>query len=119
MVDMIRANFVALGVAIAILVVVAAWWHYRAAEGFEDGEDSASARPARLNASEQELFEDLTQNRLSEKEIQKLVSAGILTENLVEKFLAKLENADASTSKEVEVEGFAASEQMFSPASGF
>lgn len=46
---------------------------------------------ADLSKKEQELFEDLKNNKLSEKEVMNLVKTGILNEALVEKFLAKLD----------------------------
>lgn len=44
-----------------------------------------------MNKKEQELFEDLKNNKLSDKDITNLVKTGILNEALVEKFLAKLD----------------------------
>lgn len=44
-----------------------------------------------MTKKEQELFEDLKNNKLSDKEITNLVKTGILNEVLVEKFLAKLD----------------------------
>lgn len=43
-----------------------------------------------LSPSEHELFEDLINNRLDEREIQDMVDNGKLTEETIEKFLAKL-----------------------------
>lgn len=54
-----------------------------------------------LNKQEQELFEQITKNSLSDNDLKKLISAGILTENMVEKFLNKIdEGADEK------IEGF-------------
>lgn len=48
-------------------------------EGFSD-----------MSKKEKELFEDLKENKLSTEEITDLVKGGVLTEKLVEKFLAQL-----------------------------
>lgn len=43
-----------------------------------------------LTQKEKELFQDLKENKLSTEEITDLVKGGVLTEKLVEKFLAEL-----------------------------
>lgn len=43
-----------------------------------------------LTTKEKELFQDLKENKLSTEEITDLVKGGVLTEKLVEKFLAEL-----------------------------
>ena len=43
-----------------------------------------------MTQKEKELFEDLKDNKLSTEEITDLVKGGVLTEKLVEKFLAQL-----------------------------
>lgn len=57
-----------------------------------------------LSKKEQELFEDLKNNKLSEKEVMNLVKTGILNEALVEKFLAKLDaSAEELASEDAEL----------------
>lgn len=58
--------------------------HFSATEEFDD-------QPVDdLTQKEKELFEDLKDNKLSTEEITDLVKGGVLTEKLVEKFLAQL-----------------------------
>lgn len=64
-------------------------------------EEKPAAAP--MNKQEQELFEQITKNSLSNTDLKKLISAGILTENMVEKFLNKLSNPEE---KEEKIEGF-------------
>lgn len=63
---------------------------------------ATEAKPAdkAMTPKEQELFEDLKNNKLSEKEIMSLVKSGILNEVLVEKFLAKLDASAAEIREE-------------------
>lgn len=65
-------------------------------------EPAAATKPAdkAMTPKEQELFEDLKNNKLSEKEIMSLVKSGILNEVLVEKFLAKLDASAAEIRSE-------------------
>lgn len=66
-------------------------------ENFEDVKetkkegDSDFKKAGDLSAKEKELFENLKENKLSDEEINKLVKAKVLTEDLVEKFLEKLQ----------------------------
>ena len=66
------------------------WWKKdKNIEGFAD-------KPA-LTPREQELFEDLANNRLSENEVTSLVNSGIINDNLISKFLHQL---DANTMRD-------------------
>jgi hypothetical protein len=67
-------------------------------ENFEDKEDkkeekkeSSGGAASDLTPKEQELFQDLKDNKLSTEQITELVKGGILTEALVEKFLNQLD----------------------------
>lgn len=64
--------------------------------------DRPAAAP--LNKQEQELFEQITKNSLSNTDLKKLISAGILTENMVEKFLNKID--EGVEGSEEKIEGF-------------
>jgi PBP1b-binding outer membrane lipoprotein LpoB len=69
-------------------------------ENFEDAkkesDEVVSTKPADLSAKEKELFENLKENKLSDDEINKLVKAKVLTEDLVEKFLEKLQTEEVT-----------------------
>jgi hypothetical protein len=44
-----------------------------------------------MSAQEEELFEDLKQNKLSEQDIKKLIEEGMLNDSTIDKFLKKLD----------------------------
>jgi hypothetical protein len=56
-----------------------------------------------LSSKEQELFEDLKENKLSTEQITDLVKGGVLTEKLVEKFLNELNVPVEENVKEVDI----------------
>jgi hypothetical protein len=56
----------------------------------DDDTDSHDDPQGDLSPTEKELFEDLKNNKLNNEQISDLVSGGVLTEKLVEKFLAQL-----------------------------
>jgi len=58
------------------------WWSTNV-EGFAD-------KPV-LTPREEELFEDLSNNRLSESDIENLVNSGVINDNLISKFLHQLD----------------------------
>lgn len=58
----------------------------------EEGGD-VEQMSAELTPRERELFEDLKDNKLTNEQIGELVSGGVLTEKLVEKFLDQLNSA--------------------------
>ena len=68
----------------------------------EEEKTSTTETPV-MNKQEQELFEQITKNSLSNDDLKKLISAGILTENMVEKFLNKIDEG-----AEEKIEGFCA-----------
>lgn len=125
-----QLSYLLLGAILAIFIAVAVgfgcrcgrmpWEGFKAGDAADGGKEEGGAdtktaagkratAPPALNTKEQELFDNLTKNRLSDKEIEKLVRAGILTENLVEKFLSKLDkDADPVTKPDLGgLEGFA------------
>lgn len=78
-------------------------------EGFADKpEKEKPVDPsAPLTPQENELFEDLKNNRLNEEDIKTLVQNNVLNEKLVEKFLDKLASSDELDEKsEEKFEGF-------------
>ena len=64
------------------------WWN-SGIEGFSNLPE--------LSDKEQELFEDLSNNKLSEDDIMKLVNSGVINDNLITKFLYQI---DSETYKE-------------------
>jgi len=57
-----------------------------------------------MTKKETELFQAITRNKISNDDLEKLVRDGILTENMIERFLAKM---DTEKSKDAPVvEGF-------------
>ena len=59
------------------------------------------AKSSSFSSHEMELFEDIKKNKLSNKEIDSLVRAGILTETLVERFLTKLDTDDKKRAERI------------------
>lgn len=58
-----------------------------------------------LNSKEKELFDQITTNKLSGEELEKLIKAGVVTEQMIEKFLSQLDTTaeeEMSTDKPVE-----------------
>lgn len=60
-----------------------------------------------LNSQEKELFEQITTNKLSGEELEKLIKAGVVTEQMIEKFLSQLDSSSEEKNA-AEVEGFCA-----------
>lgn len=67
-----------------------------------------SAPPSEeLNSQEKELFEQITTNKLSGEELEKLIKAGVVTEQMIEKFLSQLDSSSEEKNA-AEIEGFCA-----------
>lgn len=62
------------------------WWSNSGGDNVEGFADKPVLTPR-----EQELFEDLANNRLSESEVTSLVNSGIINDNLISKFLHQLD----------------------------
>ena len=69
----------------------------KAVEGMKDDEKKE------LDPKEQTLFEKIVKNEVSSSDLQKLINAGVVTQNMVEKFLSKL---DEKQEQESAIEGF-------------
>lgn len=54
-----------------------------------------------LTKQEQELFDQITENKIPSNDLEKLIRAGVLTENMVEKFLNQMDKLNAE-----KIEGF-------------
>lgn len=79
-------------IALLVILIASLWmgctkiqW---SVENFAGSEETAETFG--MTEKEKELFEDLKDNKLSTQEITDLVKGGVLTEKLVEKFLAEL-----------------------------
>ena len=95
---------VALGIAIAMTIFLYFGCRCRI-ETFE-----AQPPPTQtLSKQEQELFEDLKAQRLTDDQVSKLIDAGILNSNVFEKFLNLLGNQETANAKTATAapEGFA------------
>ena len=88
-------------VLLVVLLFLSVFWGCTCKEkeeGFENKEDDelpalepiAGVSDAILTTKEKEMFEDLKNNRLNDKQIHEMVKTGELTENTIEKFLANL-----------------------------
>lgn len=66
---------------ILVGILVGSLWNQK--EHFSSGSD--------LTLKEKELFEDLSNNKLSEEDIMKLVNAGVINDKLIQKFLSHMD----------------------------
>ena len=53
----------------------------------------------KLDSKEQSLFDKIIKNEISSKDLEKLINAGVVTQNMVEKFLSKLDETEEEESK--------------------
>ena len=63
-----------------------------------------------LTKQEQELFDQITENKIPSNDLEKLIRAGVLTENMVEKFLNQMDKLNAE-----KIEGFCAGDACWAP----
>jgi regulator of PEP synthase PpsR (kinase-PPPase family) len=54
-----------------------------------------------LDKTEQSIFDKIVRNEVSSTDLQKLINAGVVTQNMVEKFLSKLDSKE-----ETKIEAF-------------
>lgn len=47
-----------------------------------------------MNSTEQELFEQITQNKITSEELEKLIKAGVVTDAMIQKFLSRIDSGD-------------------------
>lgn len=59
----------------------------------EAGEATAATE---LDSKEQSLFDKIVKNEVSTADLEKLINAGVVTQNMVEKFLSKLDQKEDS-----------------------
>jgi dTDP-glucose pyrophosphorylase len=67
---------------------------------------TAEKKKEEFDAKEQSLFEKIVKNEISSSDLEKLINAGVVTQNMVEKFLSKL---DEKQENESPIEGFSCS----------
>lgn len=76
-------------------------------EKFEDDKKTTPAEPEPepepekkkkepLDTTEQSLFDKILKNEVSSADLEKLINAGVVTQNMVEKFLSKLDEKEDS-----------------------
>lgn len=63
-----------------------------------------------LSKQEQELFDQIIDNKIPSNELEKLIRAGVLTENMVEKFLNQVDKKNAE-----KIEGFCSGDACYAP----
>jgi|APGre2960657373_1045057.scaffolds.fasta_scaffold01749_5 hypothetical protein len=88
-----------------VLLALTVYFLYRGCscpklEAFEN----ASAAKKELTKDELSLFEDLKADKYSAKEIDDLVTKGVIDQQLVEKFLANIDSFEAEAEAEAEAE---------------
>jgi lipopolysaccharide export LptBFGC system permease protein LptF len=82
---MIRPAIIVFLFGILVGVALALWLRPKTVkENFETKDTTVP-----LSASEKELFEDLKNDRLTEKQIDKLIKLGTITDSLMDKFMVK------------------------------
>lgn len=47
-----------------------------------------------MNSTEQELFQQITQNKITSEELEKLIKAGVVTDKMIQKFLSRIDSGD-------------------------
>ena len=82
---MIRPAIIVFLVGILVGLALALWLRPKNVKENFETKDTKIA----LSASEKELFEDLKNDRLSEKQIDKLIKLGTITDSLMDKFMVK------------------------------
>lgn len=83
-------------------------------EGDEEKDEGADAE-GDLSTREVELFNEIMSSKITAAHLEKLISAGQITEKMVEKFLNKLDkDSGAASAATTTVEGFASNDQYSS-----
>lgn len=82
---MIRPAIIVFLVGVLVGVALSLWLRPKAVKENFETKDTKIV----LSASEKELFEDLKNDRLNEKQIDKLIKLGTITDSLMDKFMVK------------------------------
>lgn len=82
---MIRPAIIVFLVGVLVGVILALWLRPKTMKENFETKDTKIV----LSASEKELFEDLKNDRLSDKQIDKLIKLGTITDSLMDKFMVK------------------------------
>ena len=62
----------------------------------EPEEKEKEKKKAELDSKEQSIFDKIVKNEVSSADLEKLINAGVVTKNMVEKFLSKLDQKEES-----------------------
>jgi len=87
-----------------ILICLTAIFLYRGCFCRAYTQESFANEDMEMNEEEEELFQDLKANKYSAEEIDDMVAKGVIDQNLVEKFLSKLDTFEAIEDEESEPE---------------
>jgi flagellar biosynthesis/type III secretory pathway M-ring protein FliF/YscJ len=63
-----------------------------------------------MDKTEQSIFDKIVRNEMKTEDLQKLINAGVVTQNMVEKFLSKLDSKE-----EEKIEAFCGADDKYSP----
>lgn len=67
-----------------------------------------------MDNTEQNIFDKIIRNELKADDLQKLINAGIVTQNMVEKFLSKIDSKEKEESEGGKIEAFSNANSMYS-----
>lgn len=62
----------------------------------EPEEKEKEKKKSELDSKEQSIFDKIVKNEVSSADLEKLINAGVVTQNMVEKFLSKLDQKEES-----------------------
>lgn len=74
-------------------------------------EPPAEKKKPEMDKTEQSIFDKIVRNEMKSEDLQKLINAGVVTQNMVEKFLSKLDSKD----EEEKIEAFCGAGDKYSP----
>lgn len=63
-------------------------------EDVDEDEEEEEDKSNKMSSTEKELFKQITTNKISTPDLEKLIKAGVVTEKMIEKFLERIDNGD-------------------------
>lgn len=60
----------------------------------DEEEEEEEDKSNKMSSTEKELFKQITTNKISTPDLEKLIKAGVVTEKMIEKFLERIDNGD-------------------------
>lgn len=63
-------------------------------EDVDEDEEEEEDNSNKMSSTEKELFKQITTNKISAPDLEKLIKAGVVTEKMIEKFLERIDNGD-------------------------